>query len=51
MSRLMASTITHWIDNSTYEKTAERFGEVYNPATGEVQSYVSLATPSGWRIE
>ncbi len=46
MSRLMASTITHWIDNSTYEKTAERFGEVYNPATGEVQSYVSLATPS-----
>ena len=39
-------TITHWMDNQAYEKTAERFGEVYNPATGEVQAYVSLATPS-----
>ena len=39
-------TITHWMDNQPYEKTAERFGEVFNPATGEVQGYVSLATPA-----
>ena len=43
---LMANTITHWIDGKLSEKTAERHGEVYNPATGDVQSHVALATPA-----
>ncbi len=39
-------TITHWIDGKAYDKTAERHGDVYNPATGEVQAHVALATPA-----
>ena len=42
----MANTITHWIDGKLSEKTAERHGEVYNPATGDIQSHVALATPA-----
>jgi len=42
----MANTINHWIDGKLSEKTAERFGDVYNPATGEVQSRVAMATPA-----
>ena len=43
---LMANTITHWIDGKLSDKTAERHGEVYNPATGDIQSRVALATPA-----
>ncbi len=39
-------TITHWIDGKAYEKGAERHGDVFNPATGEVQSKVAFATPA-----
>ena len=39
-------TISHWIDGKAYEKTAERAGDVYNPATGEVQAKVAFATPA-----
>ena len=39
-------TIGHWIEGKPYERTAERHGDVYNPATGEVQARVALATPS-----
>src|SRR5438270_375931 len=39
--------ITHWIDGKPYERTAERHGDVYNPATGEVQAKVAFATPAG----
>jgi len=42
----MAKTITHWIDGKLHEKTAERHGDVFNPATGEVQARVAMATPS-----
>ena len=42
----MAKTITHWIDGKLYEKAAERHGDVYNPATGDVQAKVAFATPS-----
>ena len=43
----MATTkINHWIDGKAYERTAERYGDVYNPATGEVQSQVAFATPA-----
>ena len=39
-------TITHWIDGKVYERAAERSGDVFNPATGEVQAKVAYATPS-----
>ena len=39
-------TITHWIDGKSYERTAERHGDVYNPASGEVQAKVAFATPA-----
>ena len=42
----MANTITHWIDGKLSDKTAERHGEVYNPATGEISGRVAFATPS-----
>ena len=42
----MANTITHWIDGKAYGKAAERHGDVFNPATGEVQAKVAFATPS-----
>ncbi|MDX2094072.1 MAG: CoA-acylating methylmalonate-semialdehyde dehydrogenase [Kofleriaceae bacterium] len=38
-------TIPHWIDGKAYEKTAERHGDVFNPATGDVQAKVAFATP------
>nr|MBA2539916.1 CoA-acylating methylmalonate-semialdehyde dehydrogenase [Deltaproteobacteria bacterium] len=37
--------INHWIDGKTYERASERSGDVYNPATGEVQAKVAFATP------
>src|SRR5258706_13398934 len=43
---MATKTITHWIDNKPYERQAERHGDVYNPATGEVQANVQFATPS-----
>src|SRR5688500_9008110 len=39
-------TIGHWIDGKVYERAAERHGDVYNPATGDVQAQVAFATPS-----
>ena len=39
-------TIGHWIDGKTYDRPAERSGDVYNPATGEVQAKVAFATPA-----
>jgi len=43
----MAGTlISHWIDGKSYERAAERSGDVFNPATGEVQAKVAFATPS-----
>jgi len=42
----MAKTITHWIDGKPYERAAERTGDVWNPATGEVQAKVAFATPA-----
>jgi malonate-semialdehyde dehydrogenase (acetylating)/methylmalonate-semialdehyde dehydrogenase len=42
----MAKLINHWIDGKSYEKGAERTGDVFNPATGEVQAKVAFATPA-----
>src|SRR6195952_77799 len=39
-------TIPHWIDGKPDGRTAERHGDVFNPATGEVQARVAFATPS-----
>ncbi len=42
----MAKLINHWIDGKMFERGAERTGDVFNPATGEVASQVALATPA-----
>ena len=36
--------IHHWIDGKEYKGTSGRFSDVYNPATGEVQAKVALAS-------
>jgi len=36
--------IGHWIDGKRVAGTSGRFADVYNPATGEVQARVALAT-------
>jgi malonate-semialdehyde dehydrogenase (acetylating)/methylmalonate-semialdehyde dehydrogenase len=36
--------ITHFIDGAAVQGTSGRFGEVFNPNTGEVQARVQLAT-------
>ncbi len=42
----MATQITHWIDGKSYERASERSGDVFNPATGEVQAKVAFASPA-----
>ncbi len=37
-------TLTHWIDGRRAEGTSGRHADVYNPATGEVQARVPLAS-------
>jgi malonate-semialdehyde dehydrogenase (acetylating) / methylmalonate-semialdehyde dehydrogenase len=36
--------INHWIDGKIVESSSDRFGPVFDPATGEVQAEVALAT-------
>ena len=36
--------ITHFIDGAAVAGASGRFGEVFNPNTGEVQARVALAT-------
>jgi malonate-semialdehyde dehydrogenase (acetylating)/methylmalonate-semialdehyde dehydrogenase len=36
--------VQHWINGQTVTGTSGRFGDVYNPASGEVQAKVTLAT-------
>jgi len=38
--------IAHWIDGKPYDRAADRHGDVYNPATGEVQAKVAFASSS-----
>ncbi len=42
----MTKTINHYINGAHYSKAAERTGEIFNPATGEVTAHVSFATPA-----
>jgi malonate-semialdehyde dehydrogenase (acetylating)/methylmalonate-semialdehyde dehydrogenase len=38
--------VTHFIDGQAVTGTSGRFGDIYNPNTGEVQARVALATPA-----
>jgi malonate-semialdehyde dehydrogenase (acetylating) / methylmalonate-semialdehyde dehydrogenase len=38
--------VHHWVNGQTLAGTSGRFGDVYNPATGERQARVALAAPS-----
>ncbi|HXC96325.1 MAG TPA: CoA-acylating methylmalonate-semialdehyde dehydrogenase [Edaphobacter sp.] len=38
--------VHHWIDGRTVNGASGRFGDVYNPASGEVQARVTLGTPA-----
>ncbi len=42
----MAKHITHWIDGAAWTGTAQRRGDVHNPATGEVTGTVDFASPA-----
>jgi malonate-semialdehyde dehydrogenase (acetylating)/methylmalonate-semialdehyde dehydrogenase len=42
----MGKLINHWIDGKAYERAPERSGDVFNPATGEVQAKVAFANPA-----
>ncbi len=39
-------TLSHWINNAPAPISSERAGDVYNPATGEVQRKVAYSTPA-----
>ena len=36
--------VTHWIDNRSFEGEIERWGDIFDPATGLVQAQVAMAT-------
>src|SRR6202522_4749991 len=38
--------VHHWFNGQTFTGTSGRFGDVFNPASGEVQARVALATPA-----
>ena len=43
---MATTTISHWIDGKLDARGAERHGDVFNPATGDVQAKVAFASPS-----
>ena len=38
----MTSVINHWINGELQPSTSERYGDVFNPATGEVSASVTM---------
>ncbi len=40
------SEITHWINGKTFDDSAKRHGDIFNPATGEVSKKVAFGTPA-----
>ncbi|MDS9468669.1 CoA-acylating methylmalonate-semialdehyde dehydrogenase [Paracoccus sp. MBLB3053] len=38
--------LCHWIDGKEVKGTSGRYADVYNPATGEIQARLPLATPA-----
>src|ERR1700722_13150953 len=45
------SELTHWIGGQPVAGTSDRFGDVFNPATGRIQSRVPLATAAGAEVD
>jgi malonate-semialdehyde dehydrogenase (acetylating)/methylmalonate-semialdehyde dehydrogenase len=45
-SEARVAALTHYIDGKRVEGTSERFGDVFNPATGAVSTRVPLASAS-----
>src|SRR5262249_47335775 len=45
LRRMADKIITHWIDGKLHDRPADRHGDVFNPATGEVQARVAFASP------
>ncbi len=39
----MSKHVTHWIDGKQYGGVAERQGDIYDPATGEISGTVDFA--------
>ncbi|HJY67062.1 MAG TPA: aldehyde dehydrogenase family protein, partial [Streptosporangiaceae bacterium] len=42
----MSKHITHWIGGKPWDGEAERHGDVYDPATGQVTGQVDFASPA-----
>ncbi|MFN3459800.1 CoA-acylating methylmalonate-semialdehyde dehydrogenase [Oceanibaculum indicum] len=42
----MTKTLQHYVNGAPLDGTSGRFSDVFNPATGEVQARVPLATPA-----
>ena len=42
-------TIGHFLNGANVAGTSGRFGDIYNPATGEVQARVALASKAEMR--
>jgi len=40
----MTARVTHWINGQAWEGTAERTGDVFDPATGQVTKHVDFAS-------
>jgi malonate-semialdehyde dehydrogenase (acetylating) / methylmalonate-semialdehyde dehydrogenase len=38
------SEITHWINGKTFDDSAKRHGDIFNPATGEISKKVAFGT-------
>src|SRR5579862_6496040 len=47
--RFPMRTIGHFINGKAVEGTSGRFGDIYNPSTGEVQARVALASKAEMR--
>jgi malonate-semialdehyde dehydrogenase (acetylating) / methylmalonate-semialdehyde dehydrogenase len=43
---MATKTLSHWIDGKPDARAPERSGDVFNPATGEVQAKVAFASPA-----
>ncbi|MEM8752676.1 MAG: aldehyde dehydrogenase family protein, partial [Pseudomonadota bacterium] len=46
----MVTELTHFIDGAHVKGSSGRFADVYNPATGEVQAKVPLASPAELQV-
>ena len=45
----MVKEIGHFIDGKNVKGASGRFGDIYNPSTGEVQAKVALASAAEMR--